>query len=458
MAARASEESEEEEQSVSSSGESAVRRRRYSREEAALVANVYEFFKKESQLPHSLHRQQPQMRLSVATGIPLRSIQRLLSPAAADFPSTWDPERRDRTSVVPDSLKPQIRTAMCDLYLQKRAPTCALIIDRLGPRNWKWSESTMLRTLRRFGFTYGKAKNHYERAKEKTSIVLQRVNYIEQVRAYRAEGRGIFYMDETWFNCNMTTEKCWLDPEGEGGLVHASGVGSRLIVVHCCNADVGLVDGAAWIFKSKKSSKKDYHESMNSESFLFWLKEHCFPNLPARAVLVVDRATYHTELTLSTKAMPASLRKDAMLDWIISRNQHLRREDLQRKTKVQLRDMEKTLRPPPKLRAQELADEKFARKGIRILVLPVAHPELNPIEKVWGNVKQYICSRNGGGSLARVEELGWEGFDTVKPEHVAGMQRAVVKQEDLYMELADLDDADSPDEDDEDELEESGVD
>ena len=43
-------------------------------------------------------------------------------------------------------------------------------------------------------------------------------------------------------------------------------------------------------------------------------------------------------------------------------------------------------RPRPSYLVQDLA----ARFGVSILISPVAHPELNPIEMIWGTVKMAL--------------------------------------------------------------------
>jgi len=58
-------------------------------------------------------------------------------------------------------------------------------------------------------------------------------------------------------------------------------------------------------------------------------------------------------------------------------------------------------RPTPTFLVQDVA-EKF---GVTVLIFPVAHPELNPIEMVWGTVKVALCKFNVSFSLDRLEEL-----------------------------------------------------
>lgn len=65
-----------------------------------------------------------------------------------------------------------------------------------------------------------------------------------------------------------------------------------------------------------------------------------------------------------------------------------------KKTKSQLLEWTRKIYPTPKSKIQKLAD-KFTRENfeIKVLFLPVAHPELNPIEMVWSLIKRYVASK-----------------------------------------------------------------
>ena len=94
---------------------------------------------------------------------------------------------------------------------------------------------------------------------------------------------------------------------------------------------------------------------------------------------------------------------------------------------------------------------------ITVVILPVAHPELNPIEKIWAVTKNIVASRNGvldhqeedGFTMAALKghvefAMGamtasmWESFET-----------ACIAVEDKYIELADVEEAIHDEEDEE---------
>ena len=79
---------------------------------------------------------------------------------------------------------------------------------------------------------------------------------------------------------------------------------------------------------------------------------------------------------------------------------------MRRKTVSQLLSYARTVKPTPKYQVQELAD-KFTEEmfNIKIMFLPVAHPDLNPIELVWVTIKRAVAKGNLSFCLSDCERL-----------------------------------------------------
>lgn len=103
-----------------------------------------------------------------------------------------------------------------------------------------------------------------------------RRQYLRQIAELRRQGRPIFYTDETWVNAGHTRSRVWIDVTIQSahearrtglstGLQNSSGKGGRLIVTQC-GSEHGFVDGAAEVFRAKKSSG-DYHEKMKGDHY-----------------------------------------------------------------------------------------------------------------------------------------------------------------------------------------------
>ncbi|CAK1583831.1 unnamed protein product [Parnassius mnemosyne] len=71
-------------------------------------------------------------------------------------------------------------------------------------------------------------------------------------------------------------------------------------MVHAGNVE-GFVPNSLLTYRAEIKSG-DYHDNMNTENYLKWLKEKLIPNLPNDAVIVLDNAAYD----YSTSEIPTS--------------------------------------------------------------------------------------------------------------------------------------------------------
>lgn len=148
----------------------------------------------------------------------------------------------------------------------------------------------------------------------------------------------------------------------------------------------------------------DYHDDMNFENFQKWVTTQLLPNLPPRSVLVVDNASYHN-VTLDKCPTSASL-KSTMIRWLVERNiphdPKMFKPELYEIIKIH----------KPKFPRYAL-DTLLHQHGHTALRLPPYHPELNPIEKIWANVKNWVAARNVTFKLQDVRNLAIQKFDSI---------------------------------------------
>ena len=91
---------------------------------------------------------------------------------------------------------------------------------------------------------------------------------MKQIKAYREQGKTIYYQDEAWVNENMTPLKTWLDKNrGGGGPKLPQEKGSRSIICHIGSQN-GFLEDARLIYRGKNAlQNSDYHTEMNSKVF-----------------------------------------------------------------------------------------------------------------------------------------------------------------------------------------------
>jgi len=206
----------------------------------------------------------------------------------------------------------------------------------------------------------------------------------------------------------------------------------------------------------------DYHKDMNATVFNEWLTSKVIPLMPDRSVLVVDRASYHLVRTPETRPPAAKNKKDFLVwlrehgvqlldstgrDWtaesdetILSRAKTdgtggINRAELERLAQENL--------PAPIYEGQVLVEG--ANRDLKYLILPTHHPELNPIELMWGRMKGFVERNNTTYNINEVEALVKEEFLRVTAEDWAGCERKAMKYEAMYWDL-DQQDEDSEEE------------
>ena len=254
------------------------------------------------------------------------------------------------------------------------------------------------------GFRYRKHENR-RYIYEQPDIIQQRHAYLRAMKANRESEhpRPTIFLDETWCNSRHSCAHMWVDADGKGGFKHSMGKGPRLIIVHAGGV-AGWISKADLVFRAKCKSG-DYHSEMNAEHFLEWFERQLCTHIPMGSLIVMDNASYHN--TQIEKIPTKSSRKSEMREWLTRHSISYDDSDL----KVDLMKKIKDAKPTKQFETDVIAD-KFTHKVLR---LPVAHPELNPIELACSVVKGYVAKHNQKFTLKEVEALVPEAINTVTP-------------------------------------------
>ncbi|XP_034944132.1 uncharacterized protein [Chelonus insularis] len=175
---------------------------------------------------------------------------------------------------------------------------------------------------------------------------------------------------------------------------------------------------------------------MNAQHYQEWIAD-VLRVLPKKSVIVLDQAPYHTMLDPEFRNPTTQWRKLQIIEWLIkcevevpSHVKHF--EDLNRNELLNL------ARPHHYSRHYVL--NKVARKmrndEVKILWLPVAYYEYNPIELVWAYVKNYVAKRNKTSKVHDVHQLCIEAMDSGPPTLWPRCIEHAKKEEDKSRELA----------------------
>jgi len=148
------------------------------------------------------------------------------------------------------------------------------------------------------------------------------------------------------------------------------------------------------------------------------------PYVPRHSLIILDNAPYHNTLTEDTFPQSGS-KKAELQQWLSERNIPFEEWLL----KPALYDLCRQHASPPTYVIDELA----ATFSCEILRTPQYHPELQPIEHVWGIVKSDIAStQTGHYTMSSLQERLLPAFQKVTSETCQRIFAHVRQEEERY--------------------------
>ena len=142
--------------------------------------------------------------------------------------------------------------------------------------------------------------------------------------------------------------------------------------------------------------QEDYHDSMNGDSYEQYFANSLCTNVPQGSLIVIDNAPYHSR---NDETYPVSKwEKQPYIDWLKSKDIAVPKKIYEPNFGLCANRKEITTRP-------KIVESVAKNAGHETLRLPPHHCELNPIEMVWGVLKNYVATENKDMTLKSVEEL-----------------------------------------------------
>ncbi|GJQ74188.1 hypothetical protein Trydic_g19101 [Trypoxylus dichotomus] len=143
---------------------------------------------------------------------------------------------------------------------------------------------------------------------------------------------------------------------------------------------------------------------MDSETYEDWFINKLLPNIPQKSVIVLDNASYHCRKL--EKIPTTAWRKNEIIDW-------LNEKQIQISTDMLKRDLLYCVSQIKPQYDKSRIDEFAKEKGHEVLRLPPYHCELNPIEMVWAQLKNYVRMNNTTFKVKDMEQLIRRAYSTV---------------------------------------------
>lgn len=402
-------------------------------EEKVMIKNIFDGLRKREQ---NLTQCEVVTLCSILTKVSERTIYTIIKTENEEGQnvSKQDKKMGRKKRELDDDMKYAIRRIIHGFYFRNEIPNLKKIAlsieaDETFPRI---SRHLLRSTLRCMNFRYLK-RSRNSALLEKDEIVLWRRKYLKRIREYREEGRKIYYTDETWVNEGHTVGKVWQDLEIKSkrqaflegfstGLKAPTGKGRRLIITHV-GSDSGFLEGGLSVFESRKTG--DYHEDMDAERFEKWFS-NILPQIEPGSVVVMDNAPYHSR---RVEQLPTSAwRKGRISEWLSGKNIPFDNTML----KIELLNI---ARLHKNQYIKYAVDEMASERGVIVLRLPPYHCELNPIELIWGQIKNEVARKNTTFKLDEVKVLLNDAIGNVLPDSWKKCILHVMKEEQRMWEL-----------------------
>ena len=293
--------------------------------------------------------------------------------------------------------------------------------------NMEVHKQSLWRFVRSLGFTFKKTKTCKDIICESKTMVELRARYLRKIRKMREDNYDIYFLDESYINAHHTVQKEWQSEKKKRDI--PTGKGERIIIAHIGNLDQGLVDNCQLIFKSKsKDENGDYHKDMNSNEFDSWMCNTVVPALNKQSCIVMDNASYHNVTSPENKVPKKSMKKCNIIAWLDKHgidHSHC-------KTKKDLLEVVNASEHS-KLNVFNI-DTYLESLGHKPVRLPPYHPQLNPIELIWAEMKNRVAAANTTFKLKDVEKHTKEALSKIDKEFWQKCERHVRKIEEEYWE------------------------
>lgn len=376
-----------------------------------MVTNVMNFMEREARADRFIiDPKKVRERVATACGVSQRTLTRLSAEKRKLEETNTSFETPNKKRKLPKKVTGLdsfdlgvVRRIVNNFYLtEKCLPTLKKIRIKLEREiQFAGSSASVRRILKNIGYKWKKTKTNKHILMESQDVSYKRFVYLKKLQEYRASKRPIIFTDESYIDSAHVSCKGWYDVTNTGVAAPIS-KGERLIFLHA-GGEMGFVPNCLTMWKSSKKTG-DYHDNVNNATYVKWISEKLIPNLPPKSVVVIDNASYHNKQI--DKCPTSNSTKADMQQWLSQKNIPFTPMML----KVELYEIIKLHKPS---NISYIIDRIFKEHGHDVLRLPPYHPELNAIELIWAEVKNWVAAHNVTFKFNDVERLTKEKFDSI---------------------------------------------
>jgi hypothetical protein len=326
----------------------------------------------------------------------------------------------------------------------------------LAEHHTRLSDRVLRSVLSSMGFRYGRG-NVIGKMNDPGYVARIRVFLVRYSKAVLEQQRGecvIVYTDESYVNTHHAPSFTWYHPglPEKNDVVRPSGKGKRLVLVHAFTKDGWLSDNfdvhnncvdavipsCELIYEAKKDDG-DYHDNMNGSIYMRWLSNRLLPAFNKRypgkkMVLVLDNASYHhhrgadwinvhrlckaelaaklIELGVSIVVVQRQRKGTTALETLrFDAATFSQRGGAYAPTLAELKaELKAWLDAHPERNKTEV-HKLFSQHGYELVYTPPYQPAVQPIERLWAYIKNYVASRyRTGRGMRELLAQTYQGF------------------------------------------------
>lgn len=196
--------------------------------------------------------------------------------------------------------------------------------------------------------------------------------------------------------------------------------GERSILSPVASAQTGLLDVSMllhWGSKSKKSA--DHYSEMNWNVFSDWCNEVVFPAIAARrkgqcffSLVLLTTRTSTKKIGYQTHHRTKTVKATRLINWEDSSKTGLWHTDIIKRKLIYLKKPEQL--PSSWLTRFKNGEQvRITSLKLKILFLPFAYADLNPVEMVWRVIERKPAERNVNINLREVETISRLELSTI---------------------------------------------
>lgn len=367
--------------------------------------------------PHRFER----LREKVAwlLGIGEATVSRAVEAVRLEFRGSKVEETRGSKAKISDEDVDAMGAHIRERALGKQATSLNDLMEFMETeREVTASKATIWRHLKARGFTFGRGHQRCAPSFNADSIAFRNryvVKFVEElVDSKGLPRKPIVVLDESYCNKNHFAQFQWLGPDrvnirpcSDGRLWCFIGAGiywktddklccewvddsfSQFLAVNKTSGKgKGQAKQRAPVGSGSSSTyiKEEYHGHFNGEKFMDWFKTLCktVKEKHGEAVILMDGAGYHKQRLDNIPTSSSTV--DTIKQWLNSQQIEFRENDLKS-------DLYKLVLDNKEEKIKYAAREHAKEHGHEVYYTPPYHPELQPIEIIWGVMKNPLARK-----------------------------------------------------------------